>query len=118
MEAHPEFSKLITSSDGKVYALTPQYPKISNVTFYRDDMFKKAGITTDPKTIQEFTDVLRKLKSAYADNKNFYPFGGRDDFLRFQSAFRANDLIDGQGKVHGIYNGDKDLILRHPVLKN
>lgn len=71
MEAHPEFSKLITSSDGKVYALTPQYPKISNVTFYRDDMFKKAGITTDPKTIQEFTDVLRKLKSAYADNKNF-----------------------------------------------
>lgn len=117
MEAHPEFSKLITSSDGKVYALTPQYPKISNVTFYRDDMFKKAGITTDPKTIQEFTDVLRKLKSAYADNKNFYPFGGRDDFLRFQSAFRANDLIDGQGKVHGIYNGGQGSDLKAPGFK-
>ncbi|MFD0675593.1 MULTISPECIES: hypothetical protein [unclassified Paenibacillus] len=112
LDAHPDYAKLVTSSNGKMYAIIPQYPKISNTTFYRDDMFKKAGITTDPKTIQEFTEVLRKLKDTYKDNKNFYPFGGREDFVKFQSAFSANDLIDGQGKVHGVYNGGQGYDLK------
>lgn len=117
IDDHPDYSKLITSSDGKIYAIMPQYPRIANTTFYRDDMFKKAGITSDPKTVQEFTDVLRKLKDAFKDNKNFYPFGGRDDFLRFQSAFSANDLIDAQGKVHGVYNGGQGYDLKAPGFK-
>jgi putative aldouronate transport system substrate-binding protein len=117
MEQNPDYTKLVTSSNGKIYSLIPQYPKISNVTFYRDDLFKKAGITAEPKTIQEFTDVLRKLKAANKDNKNFYPFGGREEFLKFQSAFNAGDSIDANGKVHGIYNNGQDLDLKAPGLK-
>ncbi|WP_165452334.1 extracellular solute-binding protein [Paenibacillus thalictri] len=117
MDQHPDLTKLVTSSNGKIYALVPEYPKISNVTFYRDDLLKKAGITSEPKTIQEFTDVLRKLKEANKDNKNFFPFGGRDDFLRFQSAFGAGDSIDAGGKVHGIYNGGQGSDIKAPGFK-
>lgn len=102
IDSNPDYKAMITASDGKIYGLTQEYPKISGVTFYREDMFKKAGITQEPHTIEEFTDALRKLKTAYADNKNFYPFTGRDGFLKFQSVFGAQDRIEN-GKVHGIY---------------
>lgn len=103
IDSNPDYKAMITATDGKIYGLTQEYPKISAVTFYREDMFKKAGITKEPRTIEEFTETLRKLKSAYADNKNFYPFNGRDNFLKFQHVFGAHDRIDN-GKVQGIYN--------------
>lgn len=118
MDDHPEYTQLITSSDGKIYALLPQTPKTSIVTFYREDMFQKAGISELPKTIDEFTEALRKLKAAYPDNKNFYPLGGRDNFLRYQSAFEANDRVDAEGKVHGLYNVGQNSDLKAPGFKN
>ncbi|NOU93123.1 hypothetical protein GC093_07755 [Paenibacillus sp. LMG 31456] len=103
IDANPDYKSMITASDGKIYGLTQEYPKISGVTFYREDMFKKAGISKEPRTIEELTDAFRKLKAAYADNKNFYPFNGRDGFLKFQSVFGAQDRIEN-GKVQGIYS--------------
>lgn len=117
MEDNPEYEKLVTSLDGKIYALIPQYPKISNVTFYREDLFEKAGITEQPRTIEQFTEVLRTLKEAHKDNKNFYPFGGRDDFLKFASAFNASDRIE-DGKIKGIYNVGQNVDIMAPGFKS
>jgi putative aldouronate transport system substrate-binding protein len=116
IESNPDYKAMITASDGKIYGLAQEYPKISGVTFYREDMFKKAGITKEPRTIEEFTDVLRKLKAAYADNKNFYPFSGRDDFLKFPSVFGAQDKIEN-GKLQGIYNIGSGIDIHAPGFK-
>lgn len=104
LDENPDYTNLVTSSDGKIYGICAEYPKISYVTFYREDMFTKAGITQAPASIAEFTDALVKLKATYGSDQSFYPFTGRDGFLRFAEYFNANDQIDSNGKVHGIYN--------------
>lgn len=117
IDANPDYKALITSSDGKIYGLAQEYPRLSSVTFYREDMFKKAGITKLPTTTKEFEDVLLQLKETYASNANFYPFTGRGGFLRFQSAFDANDRIDANGKVHGIYERGSGTDIQAPGFK-
>ncbi|MBB6730668.1 extracellular solute-binding protein [Cohnella zeiphila] len=104
LEQNPDYANLVTDKDGHIYGLMQEYPTISSVTLYRSDMFKKAGITQNPTTIQEFTDDLKKLQEAYKSTQNFYPFTGRDGFIRYTEAFDAGDKIDADGKVHGIYN--------------
>lgn len=103
IEANPSYAALVTNADGKIYGLCQEYPTISNVTFYRADLFTKAGITKLPTNIAEFTDVLTQLKAAN-DDPNFYPFSGREGFLKYTEVFHANDNIDADGKVHGIYS--------------
>jgi putative aldouronate transport system substrate-binding protein len=103
IDANPDYESLITSQNGKIYGIIGEYPKISSVTFYRADMFRKAGIVGVPQSIAELTAALRKLKSSYATRTDFYPYLGRDTFLSLQYAFDAQDNIDSAGRVHGIY---------------
>ncbi|ANY66116.1 hypothetical protein BBD42_06330 [Paenibacillus sp. BIHB 4019] len=117
LDANPDYAKLMTTKDGEIFGLAQEYPTISNVTFYRADMFEKAGITANPTTVQEFTDVLKKLKETYKDTANFYPFTGRDGYLKFQEAFAANDKIV-DGKVHGIYENGKGSDIYSPGFKS
>ncbi len=102
LDNNPEYAKMVSTKDGKIFGLEQEYPTISNVTFYRADLFEKAGITKTPRTIEEFTDALRKLKETFKSDSSFYPFTGREGYLKYTEAFGANDKIV-DGKVHGIY---------------
>lgn len=102
LENNPDYANLVTTADGQIFGLPQEYPTLSYVTFYRKDMFEKAGIKDLPRTIEEFTDVLRTLKKTYTD-PSFYPFTGRDHFLRYSEVFGANDHIDDSGKIQGVY---------------
>jgi putative aldouronate transport system substrate-binding protein len=117
LDQNPDYANLVTDKDGHIYGLMQEYPTITSVTFYRSDMFKKAGITQKPTTIQEFTDDLKKLKETYKSDSKFYPFTGRDSFIKYAEVFDANDKIDANGKVHGIYNGGLGYDLYSPGFK-
>lgn len=107
MDNNPEFTKMITSSDGAIYGIVSEAPKFADFIFYRADQFQKAGVTTVPTTVDEFTDALRALKKYYGkDNKNYYPLTGREDYIRFQSLFNAAAGFDN-GVAHGIYGNGK-----------
>lgn len=111
LEKNPDYRKLITS-DGKIYGLPQETPLTGEVTFYRADMFSKAGITELPKTMNDFTAALEKVKAANGSVQNFYPLTGRkssdsQSFMTYAMAFNCTDQIDSKGKVHGIYNGQK-----------
>lgn len=116
LDKNPAYANLVTDKDGHIYGLVQEYPLSTYVTFYRSDMFKKAGIAQNPTTIQAFTEDLKKLKQTYND-PNFYPFTGRDGFLKFQEVYGANDKIDAGGKVQGIYNGGLGYDLYSPGFK-
>lgn len=118
MDENPDYEKLITSADGKIYGFMQEYPKISPFTFYRADMFEKAGITEAPRTIEEFTATLQKLKETYKDVENFYPFSGRDGFIKFTEVYGATDHIDSNGKVHGIYKNGTGYDIKAPGFKS
>jgi putative aldouronate transport system substrate-binding protein len=118
IDKNPDYKKLITSSDGKIYGFMQEYPKISSVTFYRSDMFEKAGITQAPRTIDEFTATLQKLKDTYKNVDNFYPFTGRDGFIKFTEVYDAMDKIDSNGKVHGIYENGTGYDIKAPGFKD
>ncbi|WP_020576573.1 extracellular solute-binding protein [Actinopolymorpha alba] len=110
---NPDYEGLISTPDGKIYGLVAEYPKICPVTFYRADMFEKAGINTPPRTIAEFTDALRKLKAAYRGTKNYFPYLGRENLLNLGYAFKAQDGIEN-GKIHGIYESGGGLDIHSP----
>lgn len=104
IEANPDYASMITSSGGAIYGLAVQNPLYHNLTFYREDHFQEAGITSMPSNILEFTEVLRQLKSHYSDMTGYYPWVGRDSYLHYAECFGALDYIDEDGKVHGLYN--------------
>jgi putative aldouronate transport system substrate-binding protein len=125
LDDNPEYAQLVTFN-GKVFCLVNGYPKISSVTFYRDDMFKKAGISKPPATISEFTNVLRTLKKTYSGVKTYYPLLGRasglgpgeaETFVSLQYAFNAQDRVAKDGTLHGIYNGGLGLDIYSPGFK-
>jgi N,N'-diacetylchitobiose transport system substrate-binding protein len=64
--------------NGKLYGV-PYYAG-SRAVIYRKDYFKKAGIATPPKTLDEFLSAGQKLMKTYSSNKNFsaFYFAGRD----------------------------------------
>ena len=107
IDAHPDYKKIITADNGAVYGLVAEAPRIGDFLFYRADMFKKAGVTKQPATIEEFTDALRKLKAFYGKkNPNYYPLTGREGYIRFQSEFNAAAGFEN-GTSHGIYGNGK-----------
>ncbi|PZE22577.1 extracellular solute-binding protein [Paenibacillus xerothermodurans] len=90
------------SQNGKIYAI-PEF--ISNpsrrATWVREDLMKKAGITQDPKTVEEYLEMLRAFKKIGLE----HPFMGRQDFKYADIFFGAYDvypylsqfeLVDGQ----------------------
>jgi putative aldouronate transport system substrate-binding protein len=117
IEANPDYQALITNPDGSIYGIIGEYPKISPITFYRADMFRKAGIDGKPRTIAELTEALRKLKKAYSGTRDFYPYIGREALLNLQYAFDAQDRIDASGKVHGVYASGQGNDLYSPGFK-
>ena len=104
IDENPEYKKLITAENGAIYGIGIQNPLYTNLTFYRADHFKTAGITSLPATVEEFTKVLRTLKDTFNDVQGYYPWVGRDSYLHFAENFNAIDYIDENGVVHGIYN--------------
>lgn len=117
IEENPEYENLITSDDGAIYGIIAEYPKIAEVILYREDMFEKAGIESLPRTIEQFTDVLRTLKAHYgANDPNFYPYMGREGFIKFTEVFNAADGIR-DGKVHGIYQNGRGFNIYDPGFK-
>jgi len=116
MDDNPELTNLVTSSNGAIYGLIAEYPKIPEIIFYRQDMFAKAGVDTIPQTLDEFTDALRKLKAEYGAGGKFYPLTGRDQFMKFTEVFLAKDsVVDNQ--VRGIYENGKGFDLYSPNFK-
>lgn len=103
IDENDDFRKLITEDNGAIYGLVNEYPKVSILTFYRSDVAAQSGVTTQPRTISEFTDFLRKMQAANATVPGYHALSGRDVFTNYQYAFAANDGIDDQGKVHGEY---------------
>lgn len=100
IEANPDYAKLITSDDGAIYGLPTENPLFADLIGYRADHLQKAGITTLPTTLDEFTDMLRTLKAFYgATNPNYYPFSGRDGFIKWAAYFGCTaNFQDGVAK--------------------
>ncbi|MDQ1722839.1 MAG: N,N-diacetylchitobiose transport system substrate-binding protein [Pseudonocardiales bacterium] len=61
-----------TSPDGKLQAV-PYYAG-SRVVIYRTDLFKKAGVTSPPSTLEELNADLDKVKAANASDPHFSAF--------------------------------------------
>lgn len=103
IDANPDYKSFITAEDGGIYGIASECVKIGEFLFYRADHFKDAGITVMPKTLDEFTDTLRKLKEFYKGEENYYPFSGREHYIRAQWIFNAYANFDG-GVSNGLYD--------------
>lgn len=103
IDSNSGFKKFI-ETDGKIYGIPSQMPLETNVVFYRSDMLKKAGITTAPTTIDELTNAFETLKKTYSSVSGYYPLIGRNSFLNFGWCFGAENKIDSDGKIQGIYD--------------
>lgn len=105
LEANPDYEALVTNENGAIYGLLNQDIQKSNFIFYRADHFEKAGVDpTAIKTVDDFTEALRKLKEYYSDVPNYYPLNGREDVLRFQSWFGCNGNISAEESNGFYYN--------------
>lgn len=109
IDDNPGFKALIQNDDGSIYGLVNEYPKVSILSFFRDDMLAAAGIDAAPASVEELTEALRALKEKYGADSGYYPLGGRDAFINYQYAFGAGAGIDDQGTAHGIYDDVRGL---------
>ncbi|MFK7692824.1 extracellular solute-binding protein [Paenibacillus sp. HJGM_3] len=77
------------SLNGKIYGI-PEF--LSNPsrrsTWVRADLMEKAGITKDPKTVDEYLDMLRAFKKLGVEN----PYMGREQFKYADIFFGAYDV--------------------------
>ncbi|WP_407872544.1 extracellular solute-binding protein [Paenibacillus sp. P36] len=75
--------------NGKIYAI-PEYisQPSRRATWVREDLMQKAGITKDPKTVDEYLDMLRAFKKIGVE----HPFMGRQDFKYADIFFGAYDV--------------------------
>ena len=103
INANPDYKEFITADDGKIYGIAAETVQIGEFLFYRADHFKEAGITQMPTTLDEFTDVLRKLKAYYKNVENYYPFSGREHYIRAQWIFNCYANFDN-GVSNGLYD--------------
>ena len=92
-----DFESHITTADGSIYALTGMAePVEGHITLmYNTDWLKKLN-TEVPTTLDEFTDLLRKMKAAGDLNGN-----GQSDEIPF-TADSINGLMSGFGTTFGI----------------
>jgi putative aldouronate transport system substrate-binding protein len=75
--------------NGKIYAI-PEFLSNSSrrATWVRADLMEKAGITKDPKTVDEYMEMLRAFKKIGVEN----PFMGREQFKYADIFFGAYDV--------------------------
>jgi multiple sugar transport system substrate-binding protein len=80
-----------TAPDGTIYGLPYRYdPRIMT---YRKDWFEKAGITTMPKTWDDFLNVLRQLKKTFPDKVPLLIAGGQYMAIHAVIGFGANNNV-------------------------
>jgi N,N'-diacetylchitobiose transport system substrate-binding protein len=85
---------------GKQFAV-PFY-SANRFVVYRTDLFKKAGISSPPTSLQEWIADGQKLAVANKGNKNFMPL-----YLPGQNWYFLATLIWDQGGDLAVKNGDK-----------
>jgi N,N'-diacetylchitobiose transport system substrate-binding protein len=98
-------TKPCEDTSGNLYCI-PYYGG-DRVMIYRTDMFKKAGITSLPTSVDELTADCNKLEAAYASVKNFsclympgeywvaggmFVYGAGGDFASYQNGKWQGDL--------------------------
>ncbi|MFC5452918.1 type 2 periplasmic-binding domain-containing protein [Paenibacillus aestuarii] len=89
MKAIPQAAWDEVTLNGKIYAIPEFISQPSRrSTWVREDLMKKAGITKDPKTVEEYMDMLRSFKKLGVEN----PFMGRQDFKYADLFFGAYDV--------------------------
>lgn len=86
--------------EGKVVGVP--YDASFMVTTVNTDMFKRAGVTGTPKTMDEYTDALRKVKSSgVAKHPLNIPFAAAEGLSTYwyetTNAF-GGTILDGKGK--------------------
>jgi putative aldouronate transport system substrate-binding protein len=75
--------------NGKIMAIPEFLSSPSRrATWVREDLMVKAGITKDPKTVEEYMDMLRAFKKIGVE----HPFMGRQDFKYADIFFGAYDV--------------------------
>ncbi|MDR6553058.1 extracellular solute-binding protein [Paenibacillus qinlingensis] len=75
--------------NGKIYAIPEFISQPSRrATWVREDLMKKAGITKDPKTVDEYLEMLRAFKKIGVE----HPFMGRQDFKYADIFFGSYDV--------------------------
>ena len=93
-----------TSPDGKLYGV-PYYAG-SRVVIYRTDLWKAAGVTTAPATLEELYADLDKVAAANKTKKNFSAFymPGKNWYAAMSFVYGAGGTIaDQQG---GTWKGE------------
>lgn len=110
IEANPDYAAYVTDDNGAIYGMVKESPIFADLIGYRADQFTDAGVNAaDVKTIDDFTDALRALKTKYgADNSNYYPLSGRESALRFAAWFGAASYVDENGSGGIYYAHEKD----------
>lgn len=110
IDDNPNYKNLITDENGAIYGLIMEDPLTTDYLGYRVDHLEKAGIDAKSiKTVNDFTDAMRKLKEFYGkDNPNYYPLEGRETPIRFGSWFGCPSSISAE-ESNGVYsNHEKD----------
>jgi multiple sugar transport system substrate-binding protein len=80
-----------TAPDGTIYGIPYRYDP--RIMIYRKDWFQQAGITTMPKTWDEFLDVLRTLKKAFPTKLPLIIAGGQYWAIHDIIGFGANNDV-------------------------
>lgn len=106
IDDNPDYKALVTDDSGAIYGLVKESPIFTDYLAYRADHLEKAGIdVTSIKTVNDFTEAMRTLKSHYgADNPNYYPLEGRENPIRFAAWFGCPGNISAE-ESNGIYVG-------------
>lgn len=110
IDANPEYASYVKDDNGAIYGLVKESPIFADLIGYRADQFQEAGINVaDVRTVEDFTEALRTLKTHYgADNSNYYPLSGREGALRFAAWFGAASYVDENGSGGVYYTYEKD----------
>ena len=117
IDEHPDFEKVVTNENGQIFALYNENVAIADLMFCREDMLTEAGANLEPKTLDEYVEMLKVLRDYYSDVPNFYPLTGRGTFWKYWlDEFNARgDFVDGQSV--GIYNAGRGYDLKSDGFK-
>lgn len=104
IDDNPDYAALVTDDNGAIYGLVKESPIFTDYLGYRVDHLEKAGVdAASIKTVNDFTEAMRKLKAFYGqENPNYYPLDGRENPIRFAAWFNCPSNISAE-ESNGIY---------------
>ncbi|RAP74082.1 ABC transporter substrate-binding protein [Paenibacillus montanisoli] len=119
-----ETTKAPTTVDGKLYGMPMNTEGFGLI--YNKDLFEKAGITTEPKTLPELTDAVNKLKTAgitpFETTNEWWSLGihladvaiaNQPDPAAFVEDWKAGKVKAAGNKVFGEWLNLVDLIFKN-----